>query len=162
MPSKEVYKKCLEAGYSVDKNPYERYDSLLSQNDLEMLFNLLTGFKDKNGNYPVITANCVVANPDFEKIRQNNFEYYFYELIVETFKRYPEHSNNFQIWKQGIESRIFFPQFHAREHLNVSLFMNALQKGDPYVLSGFENKMPGSIGRGNEAKGNLYVEATRL
>ena len=68
MPSREVYKKCLNAGYRVDKNPYERYDSLLSQKDLELLFDLLIQFRDRNGNHPIITANCVVANPDFEKI----------------------------------------------------------------------------------------------
>jgi hypothetical protein len=160
MPSKEAYEKCLRKGYLVNKNPYERYDSLLSQNDLESLFELLTEFRDKNGNHPVITANCVVANPDFEKIKKDNFENYHYELITETFRRYPKHANNFKIWQEGIKSNIFFPQYHGREHLNVSLFMDALRKGDRDVHFGFENYMPGCIPWGNKEKGNLYVEAT--
>ncbi len=160
MPSREVYKKCLNAGYRVDKNPYERYDSLLSQKDLELLFDLLIQFRDRNGNHPIITANCVVANPDFEKIRLGNFETYYYELINETFKRYPEHSNNLNLWKKGIESKIFFPQFHAREHLNVSLFMDALKRRDPDVLFGFENQMPGSISRSNGTNYNYYIGST--
>ena len=160
MPSKEVYNRCLKAGYPVDKIAYERYDSLLSQDDLELLFDLLTKFRDKNGNYPIITANCVVANPDFDKIKQSEFEKYHYELITETFKRYPEHKNNFSIWKKGIENRIFWPQYHCREHLNVSLFMDALRKGNNSVHFGFENMMPGNITPGSAGIGNYFVEAT--
>ena len=160
MPSKEVYYKCLRAGYPVDQIAYERYDSLLSQDDLELLFDLLTEFKDKNGNHPVITANCVVANPDFEKIRKDNFSHYYYELITETFKRYPEHSNNFKLWQQGLASKIFFPQYHAREHLNVSKFMKALQQNNSDVHFGFNNQMPGCIRKGHFNNGNHYVAAT--
>ena len=62
MPSPEVYKKCLRAGYPVDKIVYERYDSLASEEDLEMLFDLLSSYKDARGNHPLITANCLVAS----------------------------------------------------------------------------------------------------
>ena len=82
MPSTEVYLKCLAAGYPVDKNPYERFDSLASEEDLDMLFNVLTQFKDINNKNPQITANCVVANPDFEKIKNDKFEKYYFELKV--------------------------------------------------------------------------------
>jgi hypothetical protein len=160
MPSYEVYEKCLLAGYPVDKNAYERYDSLASEEDLTFLFDLLKSIKDYNGNHPLITANCVVANPDFKKIREENFEKYHYELITETFKRYPNHSKNFDLWKKGIEEKVFFPQYHAREHLNVSKFMNSLQKGDKDVLWGFENEMPGSIKKLNRRNGNYFVEST--
>ena len=160
MPSREVYEKCLKAGYPVDKISYERYDSILSQDDLELLYELLSSFKDNNGNHPVITANCVVANPNFEKIRKDGFRNYHYELITETFKNYPKHQNNFNIWKQGIGLGVFFPQFHAKEHVNVSLFMKALQEGNPDAHWGFENGMPGSISKGTSGlSGNFYVEA---
>lgn len=160
MPSKDIYIKCLKSGYPVDQNSFERYDSLLSQQDIELLFDLLAGFKDKNGNHPLITANCVVANPDFEKIKNDNFQNYHYELINETFKKYPNHGNNFYLWKQGLNHKIFYPQFHSREHLNVSLFMNALKNKDSDAVWGFQNGMPGSIPKGPEIKGNKYVEAT--
>src|SRR6056297_3463585 len=62
MPSKNVYHKCLKAGYRVDKIAYERYDSLASEDDLELLFDLLTSYKDINGNHPVMTANVLPAN----------------------------------------------------------------------------------------------------
>lgn len=160
MPSREVYDKCIKAGYPVDKIAYERFDSILSQDDLELLFNLLAGFRDKNGNHPVLTANCVVANPDFDKIKKNGFTNYYYELITETFKRYPKHVNNFHLWNEGMRRKIFYPQYHAREHLNVKLFIDALRKGESDVHFGFNNQMPGCIPHGVEVKGNKYVKAT--
>jgi hypothetical protein len=160
MPSREVYEKCLKAGYPVDTIAYERYDSLLSQDDIELLFEILTSFRDSNGNHPVFTANCVVANPDFDKIKESKFEHYHYELITDTFKRYPKHENNFQLWRDGLAKKIFYPQFHAREHLNVSRFIKALQEGDSVAHWGFENQMPGSISRDGSTKGNPFVVAT--
>jgi len=161
MPSREVYEACLKSGYHVDKIAYERYDSLASEEDLERLFDVLSSFKDIHGRSPLITANCVVANPDFDKIRADNFRNYYYESITETFKRYSRHHNCFNLWKDGMSQGLFHPQFHAREHLNVSLFMDALKAGDPDVLFGFDHEMPGSIRQGAGMGGNRYVEATR-
>jgi hypothetical protein len=107
MPSKEVYNKSINNGYKVNLNPYERYDSLASEEDLTLLFDLLSKFKDKNGNHPIITANCVVANPDFDKIEESDFSQYHYELITETFKKYPKHSNNFNLWLEGKKHQLF-------------------------------------------------------
>jgi len=155
-----VYKNCLEAGYPVDENPYERYDSLASRDDLDVLFNTLFSFRDFNGNHPIITANCVVANPDFEKIRDDNFLKYHFEVITETFGRYPNHSDNFKLWHTGLKSGLFFPQFHCREHLNVSMFMKALRNNDTDAHFGFRNSMPGSIRMSKTGNGNYFIEAT--
>ena len=160
MPSKDVYTKLLKAGYPVDLHPFERYDSLASDEDLNLLFNLLSTFKDKNGNQPTMTANCVVANPDFEKIKNDKFTNYHYELITETFKRYPTHNQNLDLWLQAKNEKIFYPQFHAREHVNVSMFMQSLQQGDEDVLFGFDCGLPGTIRKSNVRNGNYFVEAT--
>ncbi len=161
MPSRKVYEECLKAGYTVDLNPYERYDSLASEQDLELLFELLTKFKDKKGNHPVITANSLVANPDFEKIKEAGFSEYHYELITSTFKRYPKHTRCFQLWREGIEQKIFFPQSHGREHLNVSLFMNALRRNDKDVHFGFSRGMPGTVPKNISGGRNEYVIALK-
>jgi hypothetical protein len=70
MPSREVYEKLLKKGIRVDNDPYNKFDSLASEQDLETLFDVLKKFNDKNDNHPVITANTVIANPDFNLIRQ--------------------------------------------------------------------------------------------
>jgi len=161
MPSKDVYQECLKTGYRVDQIAYEKYDSLASEDDLELLFDLLSTFRDYKGNHPVITANTLVANPNFKKIKESNYEQYHYELITETFKKYSNHSNCINLWKSGIEEGVFFLQSHGREHLNVSMFMKALQEGDQDVHFAFNHEMPGSIPKNGSKGGNKYVEALR-
>jgi hypothetical protein len=161
MPSKKVYGQCLQAGYRVDKNPYERFDSLASKDDLELLFGLLNSYKDYKGNPAIITSNVLVANPDFERIKSAGFQDYFYELITETFDRYPKHSGCLDLWKEGKEKGIFYPQSHGREHLNVSKFMHSLQQNDLDVHFGFQHNMPGCIPKGDSKEGNEFVESLR-
>lgn len=159
MPSKEIYNFCLKSGYPVDKNPYERYDSLASEDDLSLLFEVLKKRSDVNGTPPVITANSMVCNPDFQKIEDNNFETYHGESIEETFRSYPKHSNCLNLWHQGQSEKIFQLQYHGREHLDVHHFMSSLKKSDKDAKFGFYNRMPGSISK-NGIGGNKYVLAT--
>lgn len=102
-------------------------DSLASQDDLELLFELLASKKDTFGNNPMITPNVIVANPDFKKIKESGYTKYHYKTIRETFTDMPKHSRNLEIWREGISKRVFVPQFHGREHLNISRWMKALQ-----------------------------------
>jgi len=129
MPSAEVLKRMQADGISVE-DPFSMFDSLESNDDLERLFELLTSKKDNFESNPVISANCVVANPDFPRILESDYTQYFYELITETFKRYPNHDKSFNLWKEGLENNIFFPQYHGREHLNVAQWMDQLGKGN--------------------------------
>jgi hypothetical protein len=159
MPSKEVYQRCLNKGYQVDKNLFSKYDALASEEDLTHLFDLLLKFKDSQGNHPVITANCLVTNPDFQKIRENGFQNYQYELITETFKKYPKHAQCFSLWEKGHSEGVFKPQSHGREHLNVSRFMTDLSAHDPHAHFAFDNRMPGIFDPNNLREGNNYVVA---
>jgi hypothetical protein len=67
-----------KAGYLVDKCPMSMVDALESNTDLNLLFDLLSAFKDKNGNHPVMTGFFNVANPDYNKIRTSDYEEYHY------------------------------------------------------------------------------------
>ena len=58
MPSKEVYEQFLKEGIRVDNDPYCRYDSLATKEDLEILFEALQSVKDKNGKPAVLTADA--------------------------------------------------------------------------------------------------------
>jgi hypothetical protein len=159
MPSKEIYNEFLKMGYSVDKDSYCKYDSLESVNDLMNLFTVLSSFKDINGNFPVITANTVVANPDFDKIEESDFEVYHYELFTETLKRYPNHSGILNLYKEGISNKIFYPQFHGREHINISLWMDQLRKKDQLTLLAFKAKSFGIPSNINLGKETNYMKA---
>ncbi|TCP58777.1 hypothetical protein EV663_11743 [Rhodovulum bhavnagarense] len=162
MPSRQVYERCLKAGYPVDRTWYERYDSLLSEDDLELLFDVLSSFRDAEGRHPMITANVIVGNPDFEAIKETDFQTYQYELITETFQRYPKHHRCWSLWQEGQRTGVLMPQFHGREHLNVAMFMSALRDGNPDMKFAFDNRMPGCIPKGPKRGPNLYVETTRF
>ena len=140
MPSKNTYDHLLNAGTVLPNDPFAKYDSLASEKDLSELFELLSTFTDYKGTHPIITANCVVANPDFERIRVSNFREYYYELFTETLQRYPKHHNSFNLWKQGINNKIFFPQYHGREHVNVNLWLEKLINGSDQYINAFNHE----------------------
>ena len=73
------------AGLKIQGNRFDSFDALETNKDLELLFEVLLKYKDKDGNHPVITAVMNVANPDFAKIKSSNFENYYFETLKETF-----------------------------------------------------------------------------
>lgn len=152
MSSKEAFTKLKGIGIPVEKDHYNLYDSLESNQDLEMLLETLSKFRDKTGRHPVMTGVNIVANPDFEKIEQSGFCQYFYEPFTETLNRYPEHNRVYQLWKTGIQQRLFVPIFHGREHLNVQRWLKALQNENKSTLLAFDQMVTGipGIGLNNE------------
>lgn len=143
-PSKEILSYFDQSNIDVSKSIYKN-DALESQTDLEMLFEVLQKHKGSDGQFAVMTANSIMANPDFEKIKQSDYQHYFWEPFYTTFQRYPEHQNNLSLWKQGIELGVFHPQFHGREHVNILRWMTALQNNTGKVreLFGFGTTFSG-------------------
>lgn len=141
MPSLRVRQSLLERGVLLQSpDTYDRLDTLASENDLTALAEVLSGVNDKDGNPAIITLNTVTANPDFKRIKESNFEEYYYEPFVETLKRYPHHAHSFELWEEGIEKGVFRPQFHAREHLNAQRWLRCLRAGDKGALYAFEEE----------------------
>lgn len=138
MPSKKIFNNLLTYGIPVDKCPYNLYDSLETAEDLEALFDVLSSIKDKKGNSLKITANSILTNPDFDKIKQSNFSEYFYEDFITTYNRINGNSKSYNLIKQGIESGIYIPQLHGREHLHVKEWLKSLKEGDKEVLFAFD------------------------
>ena len=124
--------------YPYPKNPYLKYDSLASEEDLNVLFSLISDCKDNFGNHPKLTFNTVVANPDFKKIKESGFKQYYYEPFTETLKRFSNHSQSFNLWKNAIDEKLMYPQFHGREHVNVPLWLEELRNGNQELLDAFD------------------------
>lgn len=149
MPSLEVFNK-LKSKIDLMSMDYGRYnlnDTLASKSDLEALFEVLYKTQDKNGNPTVFTALSVVANPDFNKIRESKFEHYFYEPFTETLKRYYPDDNVFSLWQEGYRNGVFIPQFHGREHLNVKAWLEALKAGDEDSILAFNEGFWGFLSK---------------
>lgn len=124
---RDAYKALKKAGLNVDRYHYDSVESLESNSDLEKLFDLLTSFKDKNGKNPVITAMCLLGNPDFQKIKDSGYKEYYFEPLKETIKAYPASNNILNYWRKGKAERLFVPELHGREHINVRRYMEILQ-----------------------------------
>jgi hypothetical protein len=148
MPSRKAFDKLEKSGLDLRSEDAERYnlnDTLADSNDLAGLFETLSGFKDHQGNHPVFTAVSIMANPDFNKIRASGFNSYYYEPFTESLKRYPGCENSFELWKEGISKKLFVPQFHGREHLNVTAWMKALKNGDSQTRLAFDEGVWGFV-----------------
>lgn len=143
IPSKRVFNKFVKSGIRLDRNHFSSYDSLESNADIEPLLSLLAEFKDFKGNNPVFTAMSLVANPDFEKIKKEKFETYYYEEVNSTYLNYPSSDKVLRMIKDGIKNKLFIPQFHGREHLNVMEWLRGLRAGLSNTLYAFENYFTG-------------------
>ena len=139
MPNKQAFDNLLNKGVPVNKSPYCLYDNLCSVEDIELLFNVLRKHKDSLGKNPVITANVVVANPDFKKIKETDFGNYYYESVDKTLEHFFPGNSPLAIWKEGLKNDLFFPQFHGREHVNVPLWLKTLRANDPIFTEAFNN-----------------------
>lgn len=148
MPSRKVFDTLSKAGLDLksgDSLRYNLYDSLATAEDLTSLFEILSSVKDKDGKNCVMTAISLVANPDFKKIKDSDFRQYYYKPFTQTLDEYPLCEKSFSLWQEGIKNNLFIPQFHGREHLNVSAWMRSLRAGHKDTILAFEHGMWGFI-----------------
>ena len=131
-PSREALQAFAKKGMDVARSVY-KVDSLASKEDLEKLFDVLSSFTGADRRPAKLTANVIMANPDFDKIRASDYREYHYEHFADTFKKYPEHQKNLGLWKKGMEEGVFRPQYHGREHLNYRRWLRALLSGNEDV-----------------------------
>lgn len=140
MPSADAYQRLFKNGVPVNQDPYTRFDALESNDDLADLLQVLSMHKNTKGVYPILTANTIVANPDFEKIKASGYTTYHYEPFVETLKRYPKHQQVLDLYREGLQLNLLKPQLHGREHVNIEQWLGALREHDLYVDAGFAEK----------------------
>lgn len=138
MPSQKVRQELNKNKYIDASDSYTHYDTLASDVDLHALFEVLSCVKDKHGNNVKITANCVMANPDFDKIKKAKFNSYHFETIEKTFSNY-NNSKALSLWDEGYKNGLFIPQFHGREHVNAPFWLSELKNKNKSVLKAFDN-----------------------
>src|SRR5690606_5276251 len=114
---------------------------------------------DRHGRHPVLTANVIMTNPDFEKIKAANFEEYHYKPFQEDMAKSKVHEGAFGTWKRGTSEGGFYPQFHGREHVNIHRWMQDLQAGNKETLYAFELGVFGVSGHIVQEKRASYLAA---
>ncbi len=152
-PSSAALKRMQQRGYIGDDTVYSR-DALETSDDLERLFEVLTACLGRDGKPAVLTANTIVANPDFAAIKSNDFNQYFYEPATTTCQRDPATQRVPELWKEGMDTGSYCPQFHGREHLHYQRWLNRLKSGDKATRYCF------SLGSTSSGKGDYsFMEA---
>lgn len=140
LASKQARLKLGEAGIGINDYRFDKFDGLENAKDLTNLFEALSSVKDLNGRSAVFTPFANVANIDFDAIKKRDYDTYSYELLPDTLSKLPGYEGTWDLWKEGISSKIFIPQFHGREHLNLKLFNELLAKRNTLLMACLENK----------------------
>jgi len=138
MPDAITLKALSNKNPALLDDPMCRVDSLECNNDLVALFDVLKSVKDSKGNNAVLTANTIVANPDFDKIAASGYNQYFYENFTDTLRRYPARDLVHQLITEGITAGLYRPQFHGREHVNIDQWLKALKNNHPELMEAFK------------------------
>lgn len=91
-----------------------------TQTDLHRLFAELERHRDAFGRPACLTANFIVANPDFEKIEADGWTRY-HEVAIDTLPLCSE-------WNRGLILGVFIPQYHGRSHFDLESWMRDLEE----------------------------------
>ena len=86
------------------------------------------------------TVNITIHSEDFSQIEASNFNEYTYETIEKTYRRYENSDKVLSLVQQGIQNKIFIPQSHGREHVQVNWWMKELKNDTTYARKFFENE----------------------
>ena len=130
-----------KAGIAVSDCHYTQFDALEGSDDLSAIFEVLDSVRDRNGSPAKLTANCLVANPDFEAIERIGFSKYIAEPVTTTFERSARTEGADSLWLEGYTAGLFFPQSHSREHFNTARWMRYLESSDDIFRLLFKHRM---------------------
>ena len=139
MPTTKHYAYLKKRYPRIESDPYSKFDSLEKPEELLDLFDVLKNYKDINGNHPKFTANAVIANPDFDKIKASGFKNYYHETVDKSFNKMSNSASSLDLWMEGFNNGLFIPQYHGREHLNVDRWILDLAENNiPHIREAFE------------------------
>lgn len=142
--SRQARKNMDKAGLKIYAR-FDTYDALETQEDLEMLYEVLNSVRDKNDKYAVFTPFALPCNINFEQMAEEDYQHYRYELLPQTYAklaaRNPEaYEGAWLLWQEGIKRGLMVPQFHGREHFNLKVFEEKLAQRDYEVLTTLKNR----------------------
>ena len=103
--------------FGQDKFSRWTFDSLESSEDLNEMFDLLEGYKNKFESPPIITANFITHNVDYTKPNELSFL-----PISKGFNKESEDVRG--LYESGIKNKYIFPQLHGYCHYNLSELKN--------------------------------------
>jgi hypothetical protein len=126
------------ASIDIDGNRFNQFDSLENESDILALYKVLRKHKNTAGKNPLLTLVSNVANPNYEAIKRSKYENYFFKSNVELFSETHNRKNVPSLYREGIDENLVRPEFHGREHIEVSRWLSFLKKSDPKTIEAFD------------------------
>lgn len=113
---------------------FDRLDTLETREDLARLYEVLDSVRDKHGKPAIFTPYALSCNINFEAMKENDYKEYIYESLPNTYRKLTErdpenYKGTWSLWQEGIQKGFMKPQFHGREHFNLNIFNDLLNKG---------------------------------
>lgn len=144
MPSKIALERVKCGGVNTDDCPFLSFDTMEKNKDIDYIGEKLTAAFPDITRRPVITANYILANPDYKKIWNSGFEEYHRKFFWDLLKSNDLLRGYKDSVSEGLKGGFFFPQLHGVEHVNIAYWLEIL-KGNlhPEVLIGFDNDIYG-------------------
>jgi hypothetical protein len=155
---RDAFEQLELAGLGLSRSPFNSFDCLERKEDLDRLLDVLSDLQNRDGRHPVFTLNSVMCNPCFDRIREAGYQQYHSESLFDSYERYYQ-ENLRETWLEGIQKKLIYPQFHAREHLNVTLWMRDLRAGFAPVRKAFEHQFFGLRTKTSSLHQKHYVAA---
>jgi len=147
--SKAAREQLDQAGLPIDSR-FDAYDTLETREDLEALYEVLDSVKDRDGKAAVFTPYALPCNINFEQIQEEDYQAYRYEHLPATYKKLSAlqpnaYEGTWALWREGMAKGLMAPQFHGREHLNLKVFEEKLQRRDSDIMTALQNRSYTSI-----------------
>lgn len=149
LDSKAAREQLNKAGLPVQSR-FDAHDTLETREDLEALYETLGSVKDRAGKSAIFTPYVLPCNIDFEQIQQEDYADYHYEHLPATYEKLSAlqsqaYEGAWPLWQEGIEKGFMAPEFHGREHLNLKVFEEKLQRRDHDIMCALQNRSYTSI-----------------
>lgn len=142
MPGRAAFEALSNSRNGIELSRYDAVDCLENEGDLGALSAVLSSVADAEGRPARFTANMVMGNPDFDAIRDGQFERFVHEPFHVSYERY--HGKDLRpVWRELASAGLVRHQFHAREHLNAPFWLADLLAGNPATLEAFDQRFYG-------------------
>ncbi|GCC50603.1 hypothetical protein SanaruYs_08180 [Chryseotalea sanaruensis] len=149
----------LNGKYPLASCEYSKNDAVERRDDVTGLMEILTKNISQSGSIPKFTLNYVMFNPDFDKIKSDNFSSYHRKDVLDTYQHYPDSSGVMNLIMTGIEAGCFYPQFHATEHVNINNWILDLQSSQESTLEAFNFGMANLHARNDSSCPLEYLDS---
>jgi len=149
IPGPEVLAKMKKIGLR-GTDSHGMFDGLETADDVDKLCDILSSYKDGDGNPAVMTANFIMANPDYSAIKDSGYSGFKSKPIDSGWNHEPEAKTLLQKYREGIKGGVIVPQLHGMLHFCTDIWMENLRQSDQQTLKAFDLQM---IGEKEDASG---------